>query len=118
MRSRPGSSRWRTPQTAVDDEIHEPLRADARRPQQREGFRQDGDGRRGRLFDRCEGFDASPVAAISRIEQRDQRAGIDQDHRPCFSPIPATAITVGVTWRDFAAGLCEIGRRWDTAGIA
>ena len=62
------------------------------------------------------------MAAVSRIEQRDQRAGIGQDHRPCFSLIPATtpatAITVGVTWRDFSAGLCEIGRRWDIAGIA
>ncbi len=32
--------------------------------------------------------------------------------------MPAVTLTVGVTCRDFAAGLCEIGRRWDDADIA
>ena len=31
---------------------------------------------------------------------------------------PPTALTVGVTWRDFAVGLGESGRRWNTAGIS
>ena len=30
----------------------------------------------------------------------------------------ATSLTIGVIWRDFAVGLCEIGRQWDDAGIA
>ena len=31
---------------------------------------------------------------------------------------PPTALTVGVTWRDFVVGLRESGRRWNTAGIS
>lgn len=31
---------------------------------------------------------------------------------------PRVSITVGVTWRDPAAGLADIGRRWDRAGIS
>lgn len=31
---------------------------------------------------------------------------------------PVTILTVGVTWRDVAAGLAEAGRSWDNAGVA
>ena len=40
------------------------------------------------------------------------------DEYAAAAAMPATALAVGVTWRDFAAGLCEIGRRWDDADIA
>lgn len=32
--------------------------------------------------------------------------------------MPAASLAVGVTWRDFAAGLREVGHRWDDAKIA
>ena len=76
-------------QLAFGDEIPEPLRANAPRPQQMKSLRQDRDGRRDRLFDRFEGFDASLVAAVGGVEQRNQWTGIDQDYRLCFSPITA-----------------------------
>lgn len=31
---------------------------------------------------------------------------------------PSTALTVGVTWRDFGMGMSETGKRWSRAGIA
>jgi hypothetical protein len=31
--------------------------------------------------------------------------------------MPATALTAGVTWRDFAAGLSETGHQWTSTGI-
>ena len=40
------------------------------------------------------------------------------DEYAAAASMPATALAIGVTWRDFAAGLRELGRRWDDAEIA
>ena len=32
--------------------------------------------------------------------------------------MPAIALAVGVTWRDFVGGLSEVGRRWANAGVS
>ena len=40
------------------------------------------------------------------------------DKYAAAAEMPTTFLAVGVTWQDIATGLCEIGRRWDDAGIA
>ena len=40
------------------------------------------------------------------------------DEYAAAAAMPPNALAVGVTWRDFAAGLHEVGRRWDDAKIA
>ena len=48
----------------------------------------------------------------------DQDRLLDEYATAAGAMVPATALTAGVTWRDFAAGLSEAGHRWTSAGIA
>ena len=87
--------------TTIGNEVHETLRADARRLQQVKGLGQNWDSRGDRLLNCLQYGDASPVSAVGRIEQRNERTGVDQDHRPCF------LLTISAT----AALACVAGAR-------
>lgn len=43
---------------------------------------------------------------------------LDEYAAAAAAMMPATALAVGVTWRDLVAGLSEAGRRWESAGIS
>ena len=47
----------------------------------------------------------------------DQDRLLDEYATAAEAMMPATALTVGVTWRDFAAGLSETGHQWTSTGI-
>ena len=48
----------------------------------------------------------------------DQDRLLDEYATAAEAMMPATALTAGVTWRDFAARLSEIGHQWTSTGIA
>jgi hypothetical protein len=56
-------------------------------PQHVKGFHEDGDCRGERFLDSLQGGLAPQALTIARIEQRDERTGIDQDHRLSFRRI-------------------------------
>lgn len=43
---------------------------------------------------------------------------LDQYATAAAAMISPTSLTVGVTWRDFVAGLCDAGLRWNDEGIS
>lgn len=43
---------------------------------------------------------------------------LDEYATAASAMLPATALAVGVTWRDFVQGLSEVGRCWASAGIS
>lgn len=43
---------------------------------------------------------------------------LDEYATAASAMMPATALAVGVTWRDFVQGLSEVGRHWARAGIS
>ena len=78
-------------QTASGDEVHKSRGTGVRRTQQVECFGENGDGRRNRLIDSLEYFNTSSVRIIGAVEQRHQRPGIGQNHRPYFFLIVSEA---------------------------
>lgn len=71
-------------QTASGNEVHQGRSTGARRTQQVECLGENGDGRRHRLINSLECLNTSSVCIIGAVEQRHQRPGIGQDHRPYF----------------------------------
>ena len=65
------------------------------------GLGEDGHGCCHWLLDRPQDIDAALMVGVGGIEQRDYRAGIDQNHRRCFaaitSAIAALASLAGAT---------------------
>jgi len=55
-------------------------------------------------------------SSARQIPDRDRL--LDEYATAVAAMAPATTLVVGVTWRDFAAGLSETGRRWEKVGVA